>query len=508
MPLATRSLAAAVLGSPRSQMILGGVVTCSVVALQLISEVKPWEPTAPVALSNQLVALMGLAWCAIQFWTLRRDAAARRAWSAAGAGMLLLALEDNVGRLFPTASHTDTEFMTVVLWLLAAACVFACGRRYAMRRSVMPAMRIALVIQLLTQGFVVAAILTAPLRVHGYPTLVDTVAELGELMAALTYLGALLMTSFAPLKTYRHPIVEIGRKAREIFSDFHLEKAARYPTPYRVLHGPVVRDVTFAAMALLFAPRGAASAREDDAVSAPRQVAGLLRCAAKGVDPVSYYLLGLYRRDAAPDAAITRTETKNGLTSAIQKAGRLASAPSEMSDKLDFWRICEANGVVSAPILCWFDRGAFESFADREAFDQSLFIKDRRGRGGKFTLDFERVGPFLYRGRRRGGHHVVGSAEGGRRPLRGAPPHPSAEAREPPGGGGPRAGLRGRLPPGDLPRRPERAACHPWLAAGPAAVRADLAVFPRKRVGRGDRSRNRRARPDDRRRDADLRAVA
>jgi hypothetical protein len=397
MPIAPRSLAAAVFGSPRSQLILGGAVTLSVVALQLLSEIKPWDPSAPVELSNQLVALTGFAWCAIQFWTLRREAAARRAWSAAGLAMLLLVLEDNIGRLFPIANHALAELATIGLWLIAAGLVFACGRLYAMRRSVTPAMRTALTIQLTTQGFVLAAILTAPLRAHGYVTLVDTVAEVGELMAALTYVGALLMTSFAPVKSYRRPISEIGRKAREIFTDFRLEKAARYPTPYRVLHGPVVRDFTFAAMALLYAPHGAASARQDGAASRLRQIAGMIGCAAKGVDPVSYFLLGLYRPGSEPDAVLTRTETKNGLTSAIQKAGRRAVAPSEMSDKLDFWRICEASGVASAPILGWFDRGSFEIFAGREAFDRDLFVKDRRGRGGKHTLVYDRVAPFLYR---------------------------------------------------------------------------------------------------------------
>lgn len=399
MEAAPRSFAAAFFASSRAPLILGAATTFSVAAAQILSGQKPWEPFAPVVLSNQLIALTGFAWCAIQLWTFRRDAAARRAWSGAGAGMLLLVLEDNAERLVSFAGQPVAELaVTIALWLAAGALIFACGRLYAMRRSVMATMRGALAIQFATHGLVLLALVTAPLRAHGHATLTDTVSEIGELMAAMTYVFALLLTAFAPLKSYRRPTSEIGAKAREVYADFGLERIARYPTPYRALHGPVARELTFLAMALWFIPRSAASARADGGPPALRQIADLARCAVRGVDPVSYYLLGLYRRDAAPNAAITRFETKNGLNKAIQTVGRREAAPSEMTDKLDFWRICDANGVASAPILGWFDGCKFEVFAaDRAALDRDLFVKDRRGRGGKFTLAFERVAPFLYR---------------------------------------------------------------------------------------------------------------
>lgn len=394
-----RALAAAFFASSRPPLILGGAVTLAVVALQILSHEKPWAPYAPVELSNQIVALAGFAWCVIQAWTLRRDPAAGRAWSLAGFGLLLLVAEDNAERLVSFGGRPLAELgTTVALWLLAALLLFNCGRLYAMRRSVMAAMRGALAAQLATHAFVALAVVTAPLRAHGHATLVDLVAEVGELVAAMAYVFALLLTAFAPVKSYRRPVSEIGAKAREAFADFGMERLARYPTPYRALHRPVVRELTFLAMALWFLPKSAASARADGGGSALRQAVGLARCAARGIDPASYYLLGLYRPDAAPDAAITRIETKNGLTKAIQAAGRRPAMPSEMNDKLDFWRICEASGVASAPILAAFDRGGIDCFAGRAAFDRDLFVKDRRGRGGKFTLNFERVGPFLYRG--------------------------------------------------------------------------------------------------------------
>lgn len=394
-----RALAAAFFASSRAPLLLGGAITLSVVALQILSHEKPWARFAPVELSNQIVALAGFAWCAIQAWTLRREAAARKAWSLAGVGMLLLVLEDNAERIGSFTGHPLGETATTIgLWLVAAGLIFSCGRLYAMRRSVMTTLRGALTVQLCTHGFVLLAIATAPLRAHSHTTLVDLMSEVGELMAAMTYVFALLLTAFAPTKSYRRPVAEIGAKARAVFTDFGLERIARYPTPYRALHRPVVRGFTFLAMALWFWPKSAASARADGAGSPLRQLAGMAACAARGIDPVSYYLLGLYRRGAEPDAAITRIETKNGLNKALQTAGRRLAAPSEMTDKLDFWRICEASGVASAPILGWFDRGVFEGFAERAAFDQDLFVKDRRGRGGKFSLVFERVGPFLYRG--------------------------------------------------------------------------------------------------------------
>lgn len=106
----------------------------------------------------------------------------------------------------------------------------------------------------------------------------------------------------------------------------------------------------------------------------------------------------LYRRDPGLfDATMTRIETKNGLNKRIQDLRADHPGPRDMNDKLEFFRACEEHGVPSAPILATAENRALVWMAERTRFDHDLFVKDRQGRGGRFTLTFERADPFLYR---------------------------------------------------------------------------------------------------------------
>ncbi|WP_020177842.1 sugar-transfer associated ATP-grasp domain-containing protein [Methylopila sp. M107] len=401
MPATSRSIAASFFASQRAPLLLGGAVTLTALALQIASHQKPWAPHAPIDLSNQLLAAMGLAWSALQLWTWRRDRDLRTGWAAACLGMALLALEDNIDRFAPIHAYPLTGILTTIaLSLTGALLIYACARRYAMRRSVMAVMRGALAVQLGAHGLALAAVLTAPLRAHGHLALIDLIGDTGELMSIMGYGFALLLTAFAPLKTYDFPLARLGAKAREIFHDFRIESCARYPTSYPLLQAPILRQFVLLGMAAVYLPRGAASARKDGAGCAPRQLARMVRIAlGRGIDPFSFYLLGLYRKDGleAADASLTRIETKNGLTRAIQHMRAGPGPSTDLNDKLVFWRICEDGDVASAPILALFEARACDVFADREAFDRDLFVKERKGRGGKFTLNFTRTGPFAYR---------------------------------------------------------------------------------------------------------------
>lgn len=401
MPRTPRALAASLFASTGAPLALGAAIASAALALQIASHHKPWAPFAPIELSNQLVAATGLAWAALQLREVWRDVAARRAWVAACVAMALIVLEDQLARVAALRPHPALEIsITAGFWVAAGAMVVRFGRLYAMRRWVTAAIRGAFSIQLAIHLAALAAILTAPLRAHPHPATIDVMAETGELVAVLGYVLAMLWATFAPAKDYATPVAQIGLKARRIFYDFGLERRPRYPTPYRILRRPVARQVVLLAMALWCLKRGAASAARDGGGSPARQLARIARAAARGIDPYAFYLFGLYRPGAGAEAhaAFSRVETKNGLTFAIQSLDRARGGPWEMSDKLVFWRLCEDAGVASAPILATVDGGGFSALAERAAFDRSLFVKERRGRGGKFTLSYERVAPFLYRG--------------------------------------------------------------------------------------------------------------
>lgn len=401
MPAPARAFAASLFTSIRAPLIIGAAITSTALALQIASHHRPWATFEPVELSNQLVALIGLVWAALQLRTVWRDPKARRGWAAACLGLALIGVEDHLESVSALRAHPALELaITAGFWIAAGVLMVACGRLYAMRRWVTAAIRGAFTLQVGTHAITLAAILTAPLRAHPHPASIEVLAETGELMSVLGYVFALLWAVFAPFKSYQRPLAEIGLKARQIFRDFALERKSRYPTSYPVLGRPVAREMVLIAMALWFAPRAAASARRDGGGSTARQVANMGRAALRGIDPLTFYLLGLYRSGGpvAANAALTRKETKNGLNRAIQDLNRGAGDAREMTDKLAFWRICQAHGAPSAPILGRVDEAGWEMFAGRDAFDRNLFVKDRRGRGGKFTLNFERVAPFIYRG--------------------------------------------------------------------------------------------------------------
>lgn len=401
MPAKPRFTAASLLADPRPPLLLGAVVTLTALALQIASHQKPWAPHAPIDLSNQLIAAMGFVWSALQLWTCRRDRDLRTGWIAACLGMALLALEDNIDRLAPIHAYPLAGLLaTIGLTLAGAALIFVCARRYAMRRSVMTVMRGALAVQVSAHGVAMIGVLTAPLRAHQHYALIDVVGDTGELMSIMGYGFALLLTAFAPLKSYDFPLARLGSKAREIFRDFRVQDCARYPTRAPLLQLPVVHQIVMLAMAAVYLPRGAASARADGAGPAPRQLARMIRLAlGRGVDPNSFYLLGLYREDGltAADASLTRIETKNGLTRAMQRTRPVSRLNQALNDKLEFRRVCEAAGIASAPILALFEQRSCETFAEDPAFDRDLFVKERKGRGGKFTLNFVRTGPLAYR---------------------------------------------------------------------------------------------------------------
>jgi hypothetical protein len=216
------------------------------------------------------------------------------------------------------------------------------------------------------------------------------------------FVAALLLARLAPLKSYRFPPNEIGQRGRRLFYDFRLRtgKKPRYPSRFPVLEIPGLSHLFTVVMILWIVPRAAAAVWRAGGRGLLGQVADMLRLGfQQGIDAKSYYVHDLYLPGghAAERETLTRVETKNGLTKAINNLGAGSGLPHDMSDKLSFWRTCEANGIPSASILGLVETGAATVFAGSvEAFDRDLFVKERKGKGGRFVLNFRRIAPFRH----------------------------------------------------------------------------------------------------------------
>lgn len=376
------------------------VVIALAIAIALFDatlRLAPLGGLSSIEVGNAFVATVVLVWALVMAWTHRRSGPLRRAWGCAALGALLVVAEDHIEAAIGSTPPTFADVATSApLWIAAAYLFFAVGRRYAMRRHVENAMRAALVTFALATAL--SLVLASGLAGHAHRPLVTLQEGLEFATTGLFVLG-LVLARFAPLKSYAFAPEEIGRRARRLFSDFDLETRRRYPTPYPALAIAGPRHLLTVAMIAWFAPGAARAAARAGGRSVPRQIWDMLRLGfGEDVDAKSYYVHDLYRHDVrAAGMTMTRVETKNGLVKAMQnlRAGR--PGPRDMNDKLAFWRSCEENGVPSAPILASVEGGTFAPFVDRSRFDRDLFVKDRSGRGGRFTLNFERIAPFFYR---------------------------------------------------------------------------------------------------------------
>jgi hypothetical protein len=349
-------------------------------------------------IGNDVVASFGLAWAAVRMAVDRRNPPCLRAWSQAALAMLFLLAENHLQGMVGGPDATVLQaLLSAALWIGAAYLCFACARRYAMRRYVMTVARVAVVVGLAATGL---AFFMTGRMVSGAQGLLAEVQEAGELLSLALFVGALLLTQVAALKSYRFAPADLGRRARSLQYDFCLERRRKYPTIYRLFAYPGASHILIVAMILWCGRRAALHVARTGCRSVAGQILDMLRLGfGEGVDAKSYYVLDLYRQrpHGSADQTMTRVETKNGLNHAVQGLRQNSRLPREMGDKLAFWRICEEHGIPSAAILASVERGNFTRYAAREAFDHPLFVKMRRGRGGHGTMNFERIAPFTYR---------------------------------------------------------------------------------------------------------------
>jgi len=376
---------------------LGLAAGLAVLFGELVNHIAPLHGFAASVIANDAAAVVGAAWAVVQMIVHRRNSGLLQVWAQAALGMSLLLVEDRLESIFAQLGLPDSSAdLSALLWFAAACLFFACGRRYAMRRYVMAAMRLAIVPAFVAAG---AAFFGEGSLVTDSPGSLQDVEEFCEFLAALLFTAALLLTQVAPFKSYRFARAELGRRARRLYFDFALAPCLRYARVHPLLAFPGARYLVDVLQILWFAPQAALAAARDSGRSVPAQVVDLLRlCFVHGIDAKAYYVHGLYRLAAqgAVEETVTRSESKNGLTSALK---RLRKRPNSrpLRDKLALWRVCEEHGIPSAAVFACVEGGVLQPIAGRESFDRDLFVKDRKGRGGVGTLNFERVAPFQYR---------------------------------------------------------------------------------------------------------------
>jgi len=377
---------------------LGLAAGLAVLLGDLVNRIAPLHGFAPWVIGNDLAAAVGAAWSVVQMVFNRRTRVRLVAWSQAALGMTLLLVENHLENVLAQLGSTEYYAgLSALLWIAAAYLCFACARRFAMHRYVMAVMRTGFALALVATGM--AFFVDYDLAADSHMTL-QGAQELLEFLSVLLFTAAMMLMRFAPLKSYSFQPAELGRRARSLQRDFALERRRKYPTVYPVLALPGFSHLLIVIHALWCAVRAAPAAARDGGRSVAGQMLDMLRLGfTQGIDAKSYYVLGLYRARTpnTVDQTMTRVETKNGLTRAVQNLREHTPLPREMGDKVDFWRICEKHGIPSAPILASVERGKFTNFEPREQFDRDLFVKVRRGRGGHGTLNFARVSPYLYR---------------------------------------------------------------------------------------------------------------
>lgn len=380
-------------------LITASVYAFATFLIQFEAGIPVWHAKSPIEMSTSFAASLGLAWTAILAANNWRQARLRIAWLTGLGAMGLLWLGEGADKLAGIIRVGPADYrLIILLWALAAVALFRCVRPYAMHRGVSFVLGLGLIAQIGAHClWLYKSLLGGSAAAHPDLTLaVDSV----ELVAILTYVCALILTQISPLKHYDLVADHLGRKARQIFSDFRLFRVPRYPTPYRILHRAGFRHAVTLAMIIWYGTRLCVRVKRASNRGILQQYCDLFWLGyVEGIDPVTYYLLELYEPHGfdRARACLTRNETKNGLTAKInEQAPNRSSCPYQMTDKLEFWRVCQEYGLRSAPVLGTARHGAVDLLVHHSELDCDLFVKKQRGRGTQGTRTYRRVAAFTY----------------------------------------------------------------------------------------------------------------
>lgn len=149
----------------------------------------------------------------------------------------------------------------------------------------------------------------------------------------------------------------------------------------------------------LYTWRNGPAIRRRAGKSVPRQMAEQLQVAVRhSVAPPWYYMFELYLDDRRPRAReyVHRYETKGPIYGLLQPGGPSAS---RLNDKAWFAARCRQNGIAAVPVILEVREGRAIAVGGGSLVlpGIDLFVKPRRGRGGRNTERWDRQDAGIYK---------------------------------------------------------------------------------------------------------------
>lgn len=115
-----------------------------------------------------------------------------------------------------------------------------------------------------------------------------------------------------------------------------------------------------------------------------------------GVLPPWYYIYELHRHPVKREARsfIQRCECKDGVPSLLKQINPPAS---QLTDKVEFARACEAHGIPSVPVLAVVRHDGVDGLRSLDQLALDLFVKPVDGKGGRGAQRWDYLGDGRYR---------------------------------------------------------------------------------------------------------------
>jgi hypothetical protein len=366
--------------SHRSVLIFVGAAT----AIALVLAFGAGQVWAIDALGGLLAAAAAfLAFVRLALGT--PNAGARRVWQAALVLLTLVCIaafvRASLGPAFPDAANVLLVAAALAVPLVAAWLEPMPGGARAL-------LWVALAVQLAGTAAVLLAPGDGPAGAAGGVGI--AVDLLRPLSLALHLLGLAVLVAFVRRQIFvvRRCAKDVGDLARYLFTTSRLFKKVRHPrignytVPGHRLVFMVVRFVSWF-------PRIAPKVRDEMGVGLWKQFCDLIVVGLRhGLDAQVYYMFELYRPERRERASgyLTRYELKNGLFKVLTWQVSKSKRRTMLGDKLGMYRICEAHGIPTVPILVIAEDGKLEYRCNAPAdLERDLFIKPRQAKGSKGT---------------------------------------------------------------------------------------------------------------------------
>lgn len=115
-----------------------------------------------------------------------------------------------------------------------------------------------------------------------------------------------------------------------------------------------------------------------------------------GVLPPWYYIYELHRHPVKREARsfIQRCEGKDGVPALFK---HMKPPASELADKAEFSRWCEARGVLTVPVIATVRHDGVDGLSSLDQLAADLFVKPIDGKGGRGAQRWDYLGPGRHR---------------------------------------------------------------------------------------------------------------